>query len=118
MATSHDARSVARLSSDGLSSRFVSIGTLSKMSGLSPQSLRAYERQGLLAQCVARSFGNHRRYHVQRALEKLFSLPSSENGDEERIVLAYARVSTAKQSIGYRAANFGDRGRSAQPVLD
>lgn len=81
-------------------SRYVSIGVLSKQSGMSPQVLREYEKRGLVDS--VRSIGGHRRYHLQKALTQLFNLqeqPTDEAVDGRPI--AYARVSGNSQSKGF-----------------
>jgi putative resolvase len=81
--------------------RYVSIGTLSKFSGLSVQVLRDYEKKGLLDS--VRTLGQHRRYLLQTAVQQIFNLQNKAeevtSGNGRPIV--YARVSGNGQSKGF-----------------
>lgn len=59
-----------------LSRNLLTIGTLANRYGVSPESLRIWERQGLIPPAI-RTVGGHRRYgkdHVE-ALDRLMTAP-------------------------------------------
>lgn len=97
MAKSHSSGTSSSGHSD---QRYVSIGILSKHTGLSPQVLRDYERREILDS--VRSIGGHRRYHLQTALQQIFNLkeqPVDTTASSRPI--CYARVSGNSQSRGF-----------------
>ncbi len=72
-------------------SRFVGIGEASAFLGVSPQTLRRWERDGKLNahECTP---GGHRRYDLAKLRPQLFH-----HAQDERLTIAYARVSSHDQ---------------------
>lgn len=79
---------------------WVSIGVLSKHSGLSRQILRNYEREGILDSVRTPGGFGHRRYHLPTALKQLFGLQESTH-EVGGAILAYARVSGRSQAKAF-----------------
>ena len=78
-----------------MNSDFVPIGQASKILGVSIQTLRNWEKTGRLLPDFV-SAGRTRRYSRRRLLS-IAGLTNSETNEDQKVTIAYARVSTNEQ---------------------
>lgn len=78
-----------------MNSDFVPIGQASKILGVSIQTLRNWEKTGRLLPDFV-SAGRTRRYSRRRLLS-IAGLTNSETKEDQKVTIAYARVSTNEQ---------------------
>lgn len=78
-----------------MNSDFVPIGQASKILGVSIQTLRNWEKTGRLLPDFV-SAGRTRRYSRRRLLS-ITGLTNSETKEDQKVTIAYARVSTNEQ---------------------
>jgi predicted site-specific integrase-resolvase len=76
---------------------YCSIGKLSRVLGVSAETLRQYEREGKLNGGVLRTLGGHRRYDLTAVKTQLFGLTNVQRNDDKGQTALYARVSSQGQ---------------------